>query len=37
VELVPLTAADVVSVTGGRLVEGDAQQPIGRLSIVRGR
>ena len=32
-ELLPLTAGEVASVTGGRLIEGDAQQAIGRVSI----
>ena len=30
---VPLTAGDIVSATGGRLVQGSAHQPIERISI----
>jgi UDP-N-acetylmuramoyl-tripeptide--D-alanyl-D-alanine ligase len=33
VELLPLTAGDVAAVTGGRVIEGDAQQAIGHVSI----
>jgi UDP-N-acetylmuramoyl-tripeptide--D-alanyl-D-alanine ligase len=33
VDVLPLTAGDVAAVTGGRVMEGDARQAIGRVSI----
>ena len=32
-DLVPLTGGDVVAATGGRVVHGRAEQPVGRISI----